>query len=64
WWAAGTDWPRRHRGVYWVVQGIFAFMVFNATVVFGPPWWSWASVAVVVGLFIAWWLGQSKRTSV
>jgi|GEM_PF-173477 len=34
------------------VQGVFLFMMFNATVVFGPWHWTVASVAFVV----AWWM--------
>jgi hypothetical protein len=33
------------------VQGAFAFMILNATVVFGPPVWKWAAAAFA----ILWW---------
>jgi len=33
---------------YWVVQAIFGFMMFNATVVFGPAFWKWVAVGVLV----------------
>lgn len=32
----------------WAMQWIAAFMMFNATVVFGPPWWIVVSVLVLV----------------
>lgn len=38
---AGTTWRR-------VVQGVFAFMMFNATVVFGPVHWGVAAVAFAI----------------
>jgi hypothetical protein len=33
---------------YWLVQAIFAFMMFNATVVFGPAFWRWVAAAALV----------------
>jgi len=42
--------PARH---YWSVQAIFAFMTFNATVVFGPPHWKWTATAAVLTLLAA-----------
>ena len=55
WWLLGRDYPRRHRATYWVVQGVFAFMVFNATVVFGPAFWRWVAAlfaAVLAGVLL------------
>ena len=44
-WAADTfcwwrdlSWPR-HRRIYWFIQWTFAFLMFQATAVFGPPFW-------------------------
>jgi hypothetical protein len=37
---------------YWVIQAIFAFMMFNATVVFGPAFWRWVAVAALVALVL------------
>ena len=51
WWRRGTEFPYRHPAYFWTIHALFAFIVFNATVVFGPPLWKW--VAVVVTL-IAW----------
>jgi hypothetical protein len=35
---------------YWLVQAIFGFMMFNATVVFGPAFWKWVAVAALVAI--------------
>jgi hypothetical protein len=35
---------------YWIVQAIFAFMMFNATVVFGPAFWKWVAVGSLVAI--------------
>lgn len=41
WWSYGTHWAYRSKVWYWSVQGIFAFMFINATLVFGPAHWIW-----------------------
>lgn len=49
WWQS-PDWPT-HRWPQRALHAFFAFMTFNATVIFGPPgWW------VVLVVFIAAWL--------
>lgn len=50
WWRS-LHWPR-NRPAYWTVQAISAFLVFNATVVFGPPGWKMVAVIVGVGLML------------
>jgi hypothetical protein len=45
-WSVRLDWPQRYRGWYWFVQAFLAFMMFNATAVFGPWYWKF-----VVALF-------------
>jgi hypothetical protein len=35
---------------YWLVQAIFGFMMFNATVVFGPAFWKWVAAAALLGI--------------
>ncbi len=42
-------WAYRSPIRYWTIQSFFAFMVFNATVVFGPPWWRPVFVLVAIG---------------
>lgn len=37
---------------FWIVHGVFSFMVFNATVVFGPPGWRWVGLGVGVALAV------------
>ena len=39
WWSVGPGYPRQHRRMFWAVHGLFAFIVFNATAVFGPAFW-------------------------
>ena len=61
WWRSGTAYPRKRRRIYWTVQTIFAFMVLNATVVFGPPIWKWVAAAVCV-LLAGSYLSRRART--
>ncbi|MBC8354852.1 MAG: hypothetical protein H8E66_22980 [Planctomycetes bacterium] len=51
WWNGDAVTPYDRRSYFWSVHGIFAFMVFNATVVFGPP--VWRSVGLIVGAIFA-----------
>ena len=37
WWI-DLKWPQ-NRVVFWTVQGIFSFLMIQATAVFGPPFW-------------------------
>lgn len=46
WWKRGIDFPYRSSRYFWTLHGVFAFMVLNATVVFGPPFWKWAGILV------------------
>ncbi len=34
WWHCGLAWPYRHRGYFWTLHALFAFIVINATLVF------------------------------
>ena len=50
WWRTDpTTYPKR-RWLYILTQSTFAFLVFNATVVFGPRGW----IAIAVGIGILW----------
>lgn len=49
WWR-DIGWSER-RIPYWLVQGIFAFLIFQATVVFGPRFW--LVIAPAVALLLA-----------
>ena len=48
WWR-DIGWSER-RIQYWFVQGIFAFLIFQATVVFGPRFW--VAIAPTVALLL------------
>lgn len=53
WWGRGVGHETEARGLYWTVQLFFAFMMFNATIVFGPPFWKWVAAAVGAALLVA-----------
>jgi hypothetical protein len=55
-WRGRDDWPR-HRGFFWPLQAYFAFLVFHATVVFGPRGWI-VVAALIAAAFAA--LGWSR----
>lgn len=59
-WARNLRWPE-NRGAYWSLHGFFAFMMFNATVVFGPRGWTWVLVGWAVGLGIMRWVRRGAR---
>lgn len=50
WWRQ-INLPNR-RLCYWLVQGIFGFLMIQATAVFGPPFWMPVVVGVVIALSI------------
>ena len=52
WWT-WSDWPNR-RWAYWPVQAYFAFIAFNATVVFGPRGWVIVGTLFAVTLALLW----------
>ena len=62
WWRIGTDYPRRWRRVYRAIQALFAFMVINATVVFGPPFWKWVAAAAALLLADAYASRRARST--
>ncbi|MGE4002170.1 MAG: hypothetical protein AB7I48_18330 [Planctomycetaceae bacterium] len=55
WWPLDIAWSWRRsldRLPRWYVVAlhtITGFLMFNATVVFGPPWWRWAASALIHG---------------
>ena len=61
WWLRGLAFPYRFGAYYWTTQAVFAFMVINATVVFGPPYWKWVAVAVAAVLIAVNRLGRNPR---
>jgi hypothetical protein len=57
WLADTTGWWLRpgwqqNRRYYWTVQGLFAFIVFNATAVFGPAFWN--GIVLLAIVWLAW----------
>ncbi len=63
WWARDVNSHYRIRGYFWSVHAVFAFMVFNATVVFGPPVWRWVAPIVGAALAIVYFQSRRKRNS-
>jgi hypothetical protein len=57
WWRR-LDWSGK-RASYWIVQSVFAFLMIQATAVFGPPLWMPICAAVVISL-IAIRIGDRK----
>lgn len=49
WWPLDAGWTWRRgldrlpRWYVWTLHALAGFLMFNATVVFGPPWWRWAA---------------------
>lgn len=54
WWRTGVDWAYRSRFYFWLVHSLFAFFIFNATVVFGPDYWKGIGAAFMIVLLLAW----------
>ncbi|MEO8497915.1 MAG: hypothetical protein ABI614_22840 [Planctomycetota bacterium] len=61
WWAGDVETHYRSRSYFWTLHGVFAFMVFNATVVFGPPAWRWIAAVVGVALTIVYFRARRNR---
>jgi len=58
WWL-NPNWPQ-NRFAYWTVQGIFAFLMFQATAVFGPIFWKPVAAIAIVCLI---WLRARRCKS-
>jgi hypothetical protein len=52
WWIRAARHQPTPAVAYWTVHAVFVFMFFNATVVFGPPFWKWIVLAAA-GLLVA-----------
>jgi len=50
WWRRSQTKTAASAPYYWLVQAIFAFMMFNATVVFGPAFWKWVAGLALVAI--------------
>jgi hypothetical protein len=53
WWIRAFRHQAAPAFAYWFVHALFAFMFFNATVVFGPPFWKWIAAAAACLLIMA-----------
>lgn len=49
-WLKDIDWPARHPYWFWFLQLSLAFMMLNATAVFGPQYWT----PIVAGCLFLW----------
>ena len=61
WWTADIAllWvaPRWRTPRYrFALHSFLLFILFNATAVFGPPWWRWAVGPIALLLAVGWWL--------
>lgn len=61
WWR-NLNWPR-NRMSYWLVQGIFAFLMIQATAVFGPPFWKIVVSVVLAGLGVQFFRSRKNGKS-
>ena len=61
WWLRGPTFPYRRRAFFWTVQIVFAFIMLNATVVFGPPLWRWVAAGAAAALVLARFAGPRDR---
>jgi hypothetical protein len=59
WWRTGLDYPNRQPWRYWITQAVFAFLIFNATVVFGPRYWLF--VGAVFAVICVWATRRGDR---
>ena len=50
WWK-NLNWPD-NRLCYWTVQGLFAFLMFQATAIFGPPFWQPVAALFLAGMLV------------
>ena len=55
WWFYGIDFPYRSRCYFWTTHFVFATMVVNATVVFGPPYWLGIAGLVLILIGLRYW---------
>ena len=63
WWAGDVQRHYRLRAYFWTLHGFFAFIVLNATVVFGPPLWSWVALIVGVAFALVYFLTRRERST-
>lgn len=59
WWRKGLDEPSESPVWFWAIHAVFAFMILNATVVFGPHYWRYVGV-IYAGLLVCIWMIQRR----
>lgn len=60
WWVRGRRWPPT-RSYFWMLQAVFALMMFNATVVFGPALWRRAALIGAAAAAIGWAVRRGRQ---
>ncbi len=58
--ARATDYPQTRAG-FWIMHAVFGFMMFNATVVFGPPYWRIVGLIFAVIGFLVWFRSRPRK---
>jgi hypothetical protein len=61
-WRRGWNDPANAPARFWTIHAVFAFMMVNATVVFGPAYWRSVGIAFA-GLFAAVWACRRSGTN-
>ena len=61
WWR-NLEWPRQ-RILYWIVQALFAFLIFQATAVFGPTFWWPVAISFLVLTTVLRQVSQPRSTT-
>lgn len=61
WWRQGLDSPRKSPRRFWTTHAIFGFLMFNATVIFGPDYWKTLGLLFLGILFAAMIYHRSQR---
>jgi hypothetical protein len=65
WWARPDSYRAQSTIVEWLIQGYLAFIVFNATVVFGSGATRWFALAGFLGLgYLLWWKCNTPATRI
>jgi hypothetical protein len=54
WWRRGGESEPRPKRSYWAMHAVFGFMMFNATVVFGPTYWRYVGAAFAGVALMIW----------
>lgn len=63
WWSRGVRFPYRSAVYFWTLHCVFAFMVFNATVIFGPPLWRWIAPFIFLAALAAYFALRRQSTA-